>query len=152
MTRLKTLCAVAGLAGLAAAFPLLAAAEGLDHPKDAVAIFEKATAEGDAETIAKIYGPEATLLMPDGKSLKGREAIRANYEKLFAAASHTLDIKDVSLDGAGPRAVMIWSWDYTITPQGRDPIDIRGRSMLYWLKGEEGWQIAVDMYQQVPQR
>ncbi|ODA67097.1 SnoaL-like domain protein [Methyloligella halotolerans] len=140
------------LATLAVLMPALAAAEGLKTPKDAVEIFRKATAEGDAAAIADLYAPKATLLMPDGKVATGRDQIRALNERVLSAGKNELTFRDVKVDGGDARAVMIWSWDRKITPEDGDPVTIRGRSMLYWLKGEDGWQIVVDMYQQVPQR
>lgn len=151
MTELKGWMA-ALLVGLAMLSPGLAAAEGLKNPKDAVEIFQSATADGDAAAIAEIYAPKATLLMPDGKVAEGRDQIRALTERMLRSGQNELTFRDVKVDGGDARAVMIWSWDRKITPKEGDAITIRGRSMLYWLKGEDGWQIAVDMYQQLPSR
>ncbi|MFD0988265.1 YybH family protein [Methyloligella solikamskensis] len=152
MTELRAWMAAAMVAGLAMLLPGLAAADGLKNPKDAVEIFKKATAEGDAAAIANVYGPKATLLLPDGKVASGRDQIRALNERMLSAGKNELTFRDVKVDGGDSRAVMIWSWERKITPEKGEPVTIRGRSMLYWLKGEDGWQIAVDMYQQVPRR
>jgi uncharacterized protein (TIGR02246 family) len=152
MTELKGWMAAALLVSLAILLPGLAAAAGLKNPEEAARIFKEATAEGDASAIANVYAPKATLLMPDGKVAEGRDQIRALTERVLRSGQNELTFRDVKVDGGDTRAVMIWSWDRKITPKKGEPVTIRGRSMLYWLKGEDGWQIAVDMYQQVPGR
>lgn len=152
MTQLNAwmIAAIFAISGMMA--PALATAADLENPEDAVKIFKQATAKGDAAAIAALYAPKATLLMPDGKVAEGRDQIRAITERMLGAGKNEIVFRDVKVDGGDTRAVMIWSWDRKIAPEEGDPITIRGRSMLYWLKSEEGWQIAVDMYQQVPSR
>ncbi|XSG80898.1 MAG: YybH family protein [Methyloligella sp. ZOD6] len=152
MSRLKALMAVTLLVCLTMLAPQFAAAKGLKDPKEAAMIFVQATARGDAAAIAELYAPKATLLLPDGKVAEGRAEIRDLTERMLRSGDNDLVIRDMKIDGDDSRAVMIWSWVRQITPKEGDPITIRGRSMLYWLKSEEGWQIAVDMYQQVPSR
>src|SRR5687768_16289101 len=50
-------------------------------PKDAAAVFEKATAVGDVDSLAALYAPDAVLFAPGGQTIAGRDAIRAVFRR-----------------------------------------------------------------------
>ena len=72
---------------LALLLPGVAAAQSgfSGAPKDAAALFEKATAAGDVDAIASLYAPDAVLLAPGGQTIAGRDAIRAVHRRNQAA-------------------------------------------------------------------
>jgi uncharacterized protein (TIGR02246 family) len=95
-------------------------------PKDAAAVFEKATAAGDVDSIAGLYAPDALLLAAGGQTIAGREAIRAVHRRNQAAGPNKISFSEVRIDAAEDRAVMLWSWTSEIAPQGRAPVVTKG--------------------------
>ncbi|MGE0501308.1 MAG: SgcJ/EcaC family oxidoreductase [Rhizobiaceae bacterium] len=127
-------------------------AEGLGHPRDAVDVFVKATAAGDPDALAALYAPNAIFLAPDTPVVSGRDEIRKVFARNFAAGPNTIAFTDVLVDGEGTRALILWSWNTQISPPGRDPVRLSGRSLVYFIRGETGWLISADMMQVTTQR
>ena len=119
-------------------------------PKDAAAVFEKATAAGDVDAIAALYAPDALLLAPGGQTVAGREAIRAVHRRNQAAGPNKIRFSDVKIDAGEDRAIMLWSWTLEIAPQGRPPVVTKGRSLVHWQRIAGVWQITADMFQALP--
>jgi uncharacterized protein (TIGR02246 family) len=132
--------------------PLAAAAQSgfSGTPKDAAAVFEKATASGDVDAIAALYAPDALLLAPGGQTIAGREAIRAVQRRNQAAGPNTIRFTDVKIDAGEDRAIMLWAWTLQIAPQGRPPVVTKGRSLVHWKRLSGVWQITADMFQTLP--
>jgi uncharacterized protein (TIGR02246 family) len=136
---------------LAAALAAEAAvAQTIEHPRDAAAIFEQATAAGNVDAIAGLYAPGGMLLTPDGKEGRGRDAIRAVYARNQAVGPNAMQFHDVSVDETADTATMLWLWTLTIAPPDRQKIEIDGRSLLYWKRLDGEWQIVLDMFQVIP--
>lgn len=128
------------------------AQEGLDHPNKAAEVFAKATAAGNADAIAALYAPKAIFLAPNTPVISGRPAIRAIFERNFKAGANTIKFTSVRLDGAGDRAVIVWTWTSEIRPAAGSPRVTHGRSMVYLVKSAAGWLISADMMQPAPQQ
>ena len=87
-------------------------------PEDLTRLFVEFGNAGDAEGLASLYEPDATVAFPPGKLTVGHDAITALYEQLLAAKPHfeletplpTLTLGDIALtatpahDEAGSRA------------------------------------------------
>jgi uncharacterized protein (TIGR02246 family) len=139
-----TMMAATGLATLPAV------AGGVAHPRDAADVFVKATAAGDADTIAALYAPNAVFLVPNRPVISGRDAIRQIFVNNFASGPNAIRFLDVKVDGAGDRALVLWLWVSEIKPKSGKPVRTVGRSMVYMVRGESGWQISADMMQDAP--
>jgi uncharacterized protein (TIGR02246 family) len=137
---------------LAVLLPVAAAAQPVfsGSPKDAAAVFEKATAAGDVDAIASLYAPDAVLFGPGGQTIAGREAIRAVHRRNQAAGPNTIRFSEVKIDAGDDRAIMLWGWTSQIAPQGRPPVVTKGRSLVHWKRTAGGWQITMDMFQVLP--
>ena len=137
---------------LALLLPAAAAAQSVFSraPKDAAAVFEKATAAGDVDAIAGLYAPDAVLLAPGGQAIAGRDAIRAVHRRNQAAGPNTIRFSDVKIDVGDDRAILLWSWTSEIAPQGRPPVVTKGRSLVHWKRISGVWQITADMFQSLP--
>ncbi len=129
---------------------LPALAGGVAHPRDAADVFVKATAAGDADTIAALYAPNAIFLAPNTPVISGREAIRNIFVRNFKAGPNGIKFVDVKIDGAGDRALVIWQWISEIKTEKGGTVRTDGRSMVYMVRGESGWQISADMMQAAP--
>lgn len=119
-------------------------------PRDAAALFEKATAAGDVDAIAGLYAPDAVLLAPGGQTIAGRDAIRTVHRNNRAAGHNAIRFTNMKIDAGDDRAVVLWAWISEIKPQGRPPVVTRGRSLVYWKRISGVWQITADMFQILP--
>ena len=137
---------------LALLLPVAAAAQSgfPGTPKDAAAVYEKATAAGDVDAIAGLYAPDAMLLAPGGQTIAGRDAIRAVLRRNQAAGPNSIRFSDVKIDTGDDRAIMLWAWTLQIAPQGRPPVVTKGRSLVHWKRNGGSWQITADMFQTLP--
>ena len=138
------------LLGFLAAMATSANAQSLEHPRDAAAIFEQATAAGDVAAIAALYAPDAVLLTPDGRQFVGRETIAAIYARNQSVGANRMAFDEVQVDEQGEVAVVFWTWTLGIEPPGKSPFETSGRSVVYWKRFEAGWLIVLDMFQVIP--
>ncbi len=90
-------------------------------PEDLTRLFVEFGNAGDAEGLASLYEPDATVAFPPGKLTVGHDAIKALYEQMLAAKPHfqletplpTLIMGDIALtatpalDEAGARAQVV---------------------------------------------
>jgi len=123
---------------------------GLDNPGMAPNAYAQAVANGDADALAALYKDDARAFAPDGSMLEGRAAIKAANARNFAAGSSQIEFTDVQYDFGDTKGVMLWTWTLTISPTGGAPIMVKGRSLVGWAKGAEGWEITADMFQVLP--
>lgn len=137
---------------LAVVLPVPVAAQAVVSraPKDAAAVFEKATAAGDVNAIAALYAPDAVLFAPGGQTIAGREAIRAVHRRNQSAGPNKIRFSEVKIDAGDERAIMLWSWTSEIAPQGRPRVVTKGRSLVHWKRMSGVWQITMDMFQVLP--
>lgn len=140
---------------LATAFPLLgfafaAQAGGVPHPRDAADVLMRGMLSADADAIAALYTPNAVYLAPDSPMITGRDAIRGVYARHFSAGRSAIRFVDVKIDKADDRALVMWQWISEITPEGGETVRMDGRSMVYMVRSDSGWQISADMLQTLP--
>lgn len=138
------------LIGCVLAMPAAPQAGGVAHPRDAADVFVMATLAGDADAIAALYAPNAIFLAPDTPMITGRDAIRGVFERHFLAGRSSIRFFDVKIDSAGDRALVVWRWISEVALDGGAPVRTDGRSMVYMVKGDAGWQISADMLQVMP--
>jgi uncharacterized protein (TIGR02246 family) len=155
MTGIASACTRAARPLLAALVALLlldgaARAKGLADPREAVAIFQQATAAGDLEAIMALYAPNAVLLFPGAPVIGGSDKIRAVYQRNFAAGPNKLTIHAAQIDGDADAAVILWVWTFEVTPAEGQPLRRTGRSLVFFKRGPEGWLIYADMLQDAP--
>jgi uncharacterized protein (TIGR02246 family) len=79
----------------------------------------KAAKAGDAETLTKLYAPDAVTYMPDEMGAKGTAAIRESFQKFLAANT----VKDMTLtydftSTSGNLSVSSGHFSMTIEPKG----------------------------------
>lgn len=130
--------------------PHVARAEGVADPREAADALMRGLLSSDADAIAALYTPNAIYLAPGSPAITGRTAIRDVYARHLAGGRSTIRFFDVRIDRAGSRALVVWRWTSTITPETGAPMRMDGRSMVYMVKGDTGWLISADMLQTLP--
>jgi ketosteroid isomerase-like protein len=146
--RLVPCLAILALAGASSGAAL--AAPPTDEVKRFAQVVTEGTASGNVDAIAALYAPTALLLPPDGSIVARREAIRGAFAANQAIGPNRIEFGTIQVDGDDLQAIAVWTWTLTITPAGRPPVKVAGRSMLYLKRAAEGWQIVLDMYQSRP--
>lgn len=125
-------------------------AVGITELEDAPDLFAEAVAAGDIQRLGSFYDENAILFSPDGSVAQGRNNIARVYARNAQAGDNRMVFKQVSYEEEGNRGSIVWLWDLTISPRGRPPVVITGRSLLYLTKTVFGWKIVFDMFQLVP--
>ena len=129
---------------MAAAF---AFAAPMDVARETAGAMSAAVAKGDLDAIAALYAEDALVLFPNGKTISGREAIRKANEDNQNAGANVLKFGSALARGDDSQVSVVWTWELTITPQGKGPVLTKGRSLLYLQRVGDRWQIVFDMFQ-----
>jgi limonene-1,2-epoxide hydrolase len=84
------------------------------RPKEVVKTWIEAFNRGDADELAALYTDDAVNHQVANEPVQGREAIRAMFQREFAAAEMVCEIENLFEDGDW--AILEW----------RDPLGLRG--------------------------
>lgn len=126
---------------------MAAAPPTLSSPSDIEKLYKAAMAAGDATLVAPAYAEDAKLMRPDGALLDGRVAIQAELQHGYDTSKRRLQDSKITVKGDDTNAVLLWEWTLAVTPNGGSLALTTGRSLQYWTKGADGWQIVYDFYQ-----
>lgn len=113
--------------------------------------FAEAVKNANISRIGSFYDENAIVFSPDGAVAQGRDNIARLYARNAQAGENRMVFRQVSMEKNDNRASIVWLWDLAITPRGRPPVTLTGRSLLYLAKTPFGWKIIFDMFQIVPQ-
>lgn len=86
----------------------------MKRPREVVLAWIEAFNRGDADALAALYAPGAVNHQVAEQPVEGREAIRAMFQREFAAAKMVCIVENLFEDG--PWAILEW----------RDPVGLRG--------------------------
>ncbi len=114
-------------------------------PEALHAIIEDAFNRGDLDAYAAAYDDDATLVVPpDGRSVHGRDDIRAATAPLFALQPHmTMEVRmKVQTDGL---ALTHARWELVGTDADGRRMELSGRGTLVSRQTPDGtWRIVLD--------
>ena len=133
------------------AVPDAAAAEAANPVQEAAPFIDRANQEwgkaivsGDVETIVAPYAEDSVFVLPDGRAMRGKAAIR----QMYASRPKTTQIVDAtaSSDGrvaAGPDDVYEWgSASATVKTEGGAARHSLGRFLTVWHRQGDRWVIT----------
>lgn len=97
----------------------------------------------DADAFARLYTPDATVILADGTYLRDRDEIRAYMAAGFQGRlKGTSGFDEVeSIHPAGPGAAVVISRSGFVAPGGDEPAAMR-RATWTLVRNEEGWRVA----------
>jgi uncharacterized protein (TIGR02246 family) len=138
-----------------AAVPLLAACGATGDPDtvlDTVRMTELAQIEAlqakDLGGVLRVYEPDATLVAPDGTTVKGDAAIKSEFEKLLADPNLKVDYKQGRGWAAGSEDLAVTTGSATITTTDAatgKPATTAFDYQTVWRKADGGpWKIVSD--------
>ena len=117
----------------------------IDAARDA---FWDAHEQGDADALASAVTADALLWGPGMDEVRGRDAIRAAGEGMFAAMSISdFEIESSELSVHGNSAYELATYSETVTYEGAEPSAVRARYLIVWKRDTDGeWRVHRNMF------
>ena len=113
--------------------------------------FGEAVRKGDGAAIAALYTEDATLLPPDSDMIKGRGGIEAFWKGGLQMGIKEAVLTTVDVSAAGELAYEIGTFALKVLPEGKDPIEQKGKYVVVWKKAPDGsWKLHVDIWNSSP--
>jgi uncharacterized protein (TIGR02246 family) len=115
------------------------------RPEDCDRLFAKHTNAGDLEALLSLDEPVCSMVQRDGTVAVGRDAIRAAFVRLLAAAPK-VDVAVTKVVAAGDDLAMLYS-DWTMSLAGRNGgrVDSEGQAIEIVRRQPEGtWRFVLD--------
>ncbi len=122
------------------------AAQGI---RDADMAWSKAASAGDLSAIVSFYADDATLLSPNAPVVKGKDAIRKEWDGIMKGFGKTLHWQPTKAEAAksGEMGYTIGTYEGTFTPPNGKPVKDKGKYLEVWKKQADGkWKCIADMY------
>jgi uncharacterized protein (TIGR02246 family) len=115
-----------------------------ETPAEVSDAFVQAVNAGDVESAIGLYREDAVLLAPDGSQARGAGAIRGLLENLISmGVQMTTQVRSVVV--ADDFAVASEDWTMRLHTDGHpDDAEQRGRSVVCFANGEDGWRFVID--------
>lgn len=105
-------------------------------------------ANAGAEWIAyaeHYYAPDATFLPPNGPPVQGTQDIAAFHAMLPPMSD--VEFRPVEVGGAGDVAYVYGTYAMTLSPEGAEPFQDRGKYIEIWKRQSEGgWKVSLDIF------
>ncbi|MFV8442566.1 YybH family protein [Flavobacterium sp. LB2P44] len=106
-------------------------------------VFMNALKNGDSVGIANCYAANSKFMMPNSKSITGRENLIPVFSSLIKSGMTNIDIKIVEAWGNEEMLTVEQEWVFT-DKSGKD-ID-RGKSLELWTKENGKWKLFRDCF------
>lgn len=106
-----------------------------------------AVRKGDGTAIAALYTEDASLLPPGSAMIKGKGGIEAFWKGGLQLGIKEAALTTVDVSGAGELAYEIGAFALKIHPQGKEPIEQKGKYVVVWkLAPDGGCKLHVDIW------
>jgi len=111
------------------------------------AMFVAALGRADAQALAALYTPDATLLPPSAAPIGGREAIMRFWQAGLDAGIVAIRLEPTRLDHDARLAYELGSYELRLEPDGSDTIVDRGSYLLVHSREDDGsWRRRVEIF------
>jgi uncharacterized protein (TIGR02246 family) len=118
--------------------------------KDAIAsairTFGEAFGRGDATAVAAWYSTDATLLPPDHRMLKGRDAIQSFWQGAMSMGITEAGLETVEVEVRDDIAYEVGRFVMTVQPEGGDAAKMTGKYVVVWKQEGGSWKMHVDIW------
>ncbi|MFQ5720504.1 MAG: YybH family protein [Acidobacteriota bacterium] len=114
--------------------------------------YEGLAAAGDAAGLAALYAADAVRLPPAGEPVVGRDAIRVEWQQLFATFTAISDTGRSSFVVARSEDVAyeIGAYRFSASQADGTPIVREGRYVTTFRRFAAGWRITAEIWQPEP--
>jgi uncharacterized protein (TIGR02246 family) len=114
-----------------------------DTPEALASAFVAAVATGDIRTAADLWLDDAKIIQPDGQAIEGRDAVIGALQALVDGGIR-LEIDLARVFVAGDVAVVLGTLTLSGTSDEGEPFTQASKSSVVYLRGPDGWRIAID--------
>ena len=122
----------------------------MENIRDAIAsaiqTFEGAFSRGDAAAVAAWYTTDATLLPPDNPMMKGRDAIQAFWQGAMSMGVSEAKLETLEVETRDDLAYEVGRFEMAVQPQGGERAELKGKYVVVWKLGGDGWRMHVDIW------
>lgn len=126
----------------------------MDNIRDAIAsavrTFTEAFKRGDAAAIAAWYSTDATLLPPDSRMMKGRDAIQTFWQGAMNAGGKEARLETLEVEVRDDLAYEVGRFEMTVQPQGGEVAKLAGKYVVVWKIEGNSWRMHVDIWNSDP--
>jgi uncharacterized protein (TIGR02246 family) len=113
--------------------------------------FSAAVRQADGAAIAALYTDDATLLPPDMDAIQGRSGIETFWKGGLQMGIKDAVLTTVNVAGGGDLAYEIGKFALKIQPEGKEPLEQKGKYVVVWKKTPDGaWKLHVDIWNSGP--
>ena len=112
----------------------------------AVRTFAEAFSRGDAAAVAAWYTEDATLLPPDSRMMKGREAIRTFWQGAMNTGVAEARLETLEVEVRDDLAYEVGRFVMTVHTEGGEAAKLAGKYVVIWKQEGGGWRMHVDIW------
>jgi uncharacterized protein (TIGR02246 family) len=116
----------------------------------AVRTFADAFGRGDAAAVAAWYTADATLLPPDSRMTKGRDAIKNFWQGAMSTGVTEAGLETLEVEVRDDLAYEVGRFTMTVRPRGGEAAKLAGKYVVVWKREDGGWRMHVDIWNSDP--
>jgi uncharacterized protein (TIGR02246 family) len=114
-----------------------------ETPEELAATFAAAISAGEVPAAVELWTDDATIVQPDGETLHGKPAVAAALQALVDnGVRMELDVSNVFV--GGDVAIVAGALTLNGTNGAKEPFTQRSSSVVVYIRGADGWRIAID--------
>lgn len=114
-----------------------------DTPEELAEAFAVAISAGDVQAAVALWIDDATIVQPDGETVRGKPAVAAALQALVDNGVRLeIDVSNVFV--AGDVATVVGALTLNGTNGDSEPFAQRSSSVVVYTRGPDGWRIAID--------
>jgi uncharacterized protein (TIGR02246 family) len=122
-----------------------------DTPEALAEAFAAAINAGDAPAAVELWIDDATIVQPDGETVRGKPAVAVALQTLIDNGVR-LEIDVANVFVGGDVATVVGALTINGTDGRRGPFAQRSSSVVVYARGPDGWRIAIDAPWGLPAR
>jgi len=112
-------------------------------PGELAATFAAAINAGEVQAAVELWTDDATIVQPDGDTLRGKPAVAAALQMLVDnSVRMEIDVSNVFV--GGDVAIVAGALTLNGTNGAKEPFAQRSSSVVVYIRGADGWRIAID--------
>ncbi len=114
-----------------------------DTPQALAEAFASAINAGDVPAAVELWIDDATIVQPDGETVRGKPAVAAALQALVDNGVRLeIDVSNVFV--ADDVATVVGALTLNGTSGDSEPFAQRSSSVVVYTRGPDGWRIAID--------
>jgi uncharacterized protein (TIGR02246 family) len=114
-----------------------------ETPEELAATFAAAINAGEVQAAVELWTDDAMIVQPDGDTVRGKPAVAAALQTLVDnSVRMEIDVSNVFVGGRV--AIVAGALTLNGTNGAKEPFAQRSSSVVIYIRGADGWRIAID--------